>query len=82
MAKEPKVDKNGRSYTEHCAVCGKVVRPSFKAVPGDPETYLHHQCDTCLEIVCESCSETDANGKVECLDCYAMAALKKYGVIQ
>jgi hypothetical protein len=40
---------------------------------------MYLECDTCIEYVCEKCSETDdETGTVECTMCMQQAALQKY----
>jgi hypothetical protein len=61
-----------------CNICGKKIKPIWWCGPKeDQKMYL--ECDTCIEYVCEKCSETDdETGTVECTMCMQQAALQKY----
>lgn len=48
-----------------CSVCDKTIRPIWSV----GRDIFYRQCDTCLENVCENCSDEDDDGIVECLSC-------------
>ena len=50
-----------------CSECGKKLEPIFKA-GRTQEDWCYRECDTCLEYVCESCSDED-EGIVICITC-------------
>lgn len=61
-----------------CTECDKWVPPMFKGVPGDPESYIYPQCDTCLEAVhLNDVCGFEEDGKVCCAGCYQAQAMKR-----
>ena len=48
-----------------CSVCGKRIKPM--AIIQDERFY--HECDWCLEEVCDDHCEIDDDGKCKCQDC-------------
>lgn len=57
-----------------CEVCGKPLKPIFKATPKQ-EDWIYPSCDTCLEDVCEKCSDTNDEGYIQCSMCYQNEAI-------
>ena len=62
---------NGRAHSKQaCEECGTAVEPIFKEDPQSAETWHWKECDTCWNIVCENCADTDeTTGITICITC-------------
>ena len=62
--------------TKNCSVCDAKLEPTFKATR-KAEDWFWRECDTCLDPVCQSCSDEDEDGVVECSLCYQTIVWRK-----
>lgn len=44
------------SSIQYCEICGKRLKPAMK-ITKDPENWIWLECDSCMEPICEECSD-------------------------
>lgn len=59
-----------------CPECGKRVKPSFKGVVGDPESYMYPECSVCDEVMCQEHLINDPDEPAICSTCYQGRAIR------
>ena len=60
---------------QKCHECDKPIKPIWKDICNNPDTWFWRECDTCSEAFCDKCSDIE-EGIVQCLTCYQQEVIQ------
>ncbi len=59
----------GKKVYERCNLCNVPLKPIWKDLCNNPDTWFWRECDVCDTYVCPDCSDQDDDGNCKCIAC-------------